>query len=115
VFLRNEFLNGREAGIPDVRWLRPEGGEMDERDWHDRDRKAIAVHFPLSGADSGRSLLILLNASAAAVEFALPRDESDTPWRLLVSTHEEVAPSQPAGRWMVEAHSAAILESERGQ
>ena len=81
VLRRRTFLVGRRAGATDVLWLRPEGGEMNGGDWADVGRRAIGIvldgdaipetdrhGFPIGGD----TLLILMNASATVVTFALP-------------------------------------------
>ncbi|AOS62140.1 glycogen debranching protein GlgX [Actinoalloteichus hymeniacidonis] len=78
-----EFFEGRTtpSGSPDLAWLRPDGGEMTERDWFDADRRTIGMW--IDGADcrahtrtglplDDHSWLLVLHAGSADIEFTLP-------------------------------------------
>jgi glycogen operon protein len=45
-FGRGAFLTGRPleaGGLPDVRWLREDGADMADADWHDADRRVLGL------------------------------------------------------------------------
>lgn len=80
---RTRFFTGQadEAGRKDIAWYAPEGREMNEGDWADGERRAIAA--VLSGAhtepcdgqlepESGDSVLLLFNAHHEPADFTLP-------------------------------------------
>ncbi len=102
VFKRQHFLKGRYVrgtGLKDVVWLRPDGKEMQERDWQDGDAQALGLFMGgevLAELDEkGRPLrdsnfLILLNASHLAINFVLPVYKQHTRWKTLIDTFEQV-------------------------
>jgi glycogen operon protein len=80
---RSHFFTGRadDAGHKDITWFAPDGREMEEGDWADAERRAIAV--VLSGThtedddgqlkpEDGDSVLLLFNAHHEPAEFLLP-------------------------------------------
>jgi glycogen debranching enzyme GlgX len=74
-----------EAGAaPALRWLRPDGATMDTGDWHERSSPAFGCLANGPQRRGGR-LLMLLNAGAAAVDFALPSG----PWRLRLDSSRD--------------------------
>jgi glycogen debranching enzyme len=72
--IRREFpvLAGQAFldGNGDVQWLRADGEAMTERDWHDPERRSMAM--VLSTGDGGR-LAAIFNAAAEAVDWRLPQ------------------------------------------
>lgn len=74
---------GRQApGTPGIRWLRPDGSPMQEADWNHG--TALAILFEAAAAD-GTAWLVLVNAGAQAVSFALPPGA----WRCRLATDPE--------------------------
>jgi len=106
VFRRQGFLTGvrREAGrFKDVAWLRIDGAELGEPDWHDPRLQAFGMLLDSTGlpptqsaADVGDSFLVLFNAAAEAVEFTLPAPISNAVWEVVLDTSQE-ALTVPAG------------------
>jgi glycogen operon protein len=85
---RERFFTGTQSpnrARKDVTWLRPDGGEMSEADWHDGGRRVVGLLF---GDDErepeDRSYLLYLNAHDAELTIALPPRPSG--WELLVDT-----------------------------
>ncbi|HUZ03005.1 MAG TPA: glycogen debranching protein GlgX [Thermomicrobiaceae bacterium] len=95
---RRKFFQGRRIrglDIRDITWLRPDGGEMTDTEWHAGWVRTLGMR--LAGADlgdvdeRGKSitddiLLILLNAHAEAVPFVLPASQPGLHWDVLVDT-----------------------------
>ena len=84
------FLHG-EGDNPEGRcvgWLRARGGNMEDSDWHDPERRVLGLY--LDGTDD-RALLIAMNASPDGRDFALPEGR----WNRLIDT--EAALADPAG------------------
>ena len=77
VFRRRDFLTGS-----DISWLRSEGGTMTVEDWERPKRAAMA--FRLEGGSEDDSFLVLMNAEAEPVTFALPAGS----WRVVLGTSE---------------------------
>jgi glycogen operon protein len=81
-FRRRSFLTGgagRGHGLKDVYWLAPEGREMTEADWGERERRCFGMQLGNDAPDGGRFLL-LFNASPDPVPFTLPSDFPASPW-----------------------------------
>jgi len=123
VLRRRRFLQGRPlrgAGVKDIAWLTPEGREMTDADWSFPEARRLAVRLAgdaIEDADAhgkrivGDTLLILLNADAAATQFTLPRSGADGTWDLLLDT---AAPSEAASaaaeeRYLLQGRSLALL------
>ena len=100
--LRREHaaLRRRHYARPgEVRWLKPQGGEMSEEDWRSPFARCLGMLVP-----GEESLLLLLNAHHEAVAFTLPAGE----WTTILDTAGEGAP-------LLQAHSLALLKaSSRG-
>jgi glycogen operon protein len=97
VLRRGRFLTGatNEAlAVKDVTWLKPDGEEMDPGHWDDPatscfgmllDGRAQATGIRRPASDA--TLLMVLNAQAEPVDFALPEPPAGQHWLLLVDTH----------------------------
>jgi glycogen operon protein len=117
VLRRRRFLGGRRPGAADVLWLRPDGQDMTDADWADAERRALGVLFD-GGAIlecdahgepiAGDTLLILLNAGAADVAFALPAPGAGPSWDRLVDT---AAPGQTTPGTTVGASVTLVARS----
>ena len=76
-------------GQPDMAWLKPDGAALDEAAWHSKLRYCIGIRL---GADAAEeTCLLLLNAEAQSVDFALPAGS----WRMLLDT---ASPAVQAGQ-----------------
>ena len=96
-------LNGAtdSEGLPDVAWLRPEGGAMPSHDWEDPARQALLM---LVQAKDDRCL-IALNAGEART-LALPAPRPGQHWRLLI---DSAAPESTALPTSLPARSVLLL------
>jgi glycogen operon protein len=97
-FQRTRFFKGsRRPGsqLKDLTWLRADGREMTEADWHDPSLRTIAL--VLSGMHVGERtpqgqlvgddcLALLLSAAKEPLPFVIPRGETDAPWEVVVDT-----------------------------
>ncbi len=126
VLQRRNFFQGTivSDGVKDIAWLRPDGREMREHDWHS-ERKAIAILLSATGIEevgygggdvAEDDLMILMNPGMRAVEFTVPDS-----W----VSREILIDSEPANQdrypipmdWKkitVSAGGAAILRGRRG-
>jgi glycogen operon protein len=87
-FRRRSFLTGgpvRGNGLKDVYWLAPEGREMTEADWGERERRCFGMQIGNDSADGGRFLL-LFNAAPDQVPFTLASDFPVDPWAEVFDT-----------------------------
>ena len=93
---RRNFLHGRIIrgdDIKDVTWLRSDGQEMTDADWHAPWLKCFGLRLSgdIGEADSqgnrgvDNDLLLLLNASDIDLDFILP-DHTGHPWTLEIDT-----------------------------
>ena len=106
---RRKYFQGRPlcaANMKDLVWIRPDGGEMSDGEW--RDARLQAFGYRLCGLAMDESnekgepitddtLLLLINAGAEKVDFALPDAHPGKLWELLVDTaskEEGVEPSK---------------------
>jgi glycogen operon protein len=108
VLRRRSFFRGHAinpSGVKDVAWLRPDGGELSDADWHDPQARALGMLLPGQATDerdergrpiTGRTLLLLLNAAPEPRRFALPPLNEPGTWV------EEVDTARPDSRAAVE-------------
>jgi glycogen operon protein len=129
VFRRRRFLRGDTGatGTSDSVWFRPDGGEMQEENWHREDAHAVALFLNGEGitepdAHGGPvvddSFLILLNSHYEPLDFVLPdRDYGDS-WRVVIDTAAETDATdetevKAGGTLAVPARGTVILTSPR--
>ncbi|MCM2387038.1 glycogen debranching protein GlgX [Streptomyces albipurpureus] len=108
VFRRRRFFQGRPVEgthdeLTDIAWFTPEGEEMTQRDWQSRNARALSVFLnghaisepgPRGERIRDDSFLLMFNASAAELDFAVPVNHGAR-WRIVVDTAraEGVLPS----------------------
>ncbi len=113
VLRQARFVTGRyneEDGARDVIWLAPTGHEMSIADWHEPDTRSFAMM--LNGRASGvedATLLLLLNASAEAVDFRVPAEDGAGSWRVLFDTADDAASSPVASVYALQPHASVLL------
>jgi glycogen operon protein len=125
---RRKFFQGRplcSADMKDLTWHRPDGGEMAEPEWRQAMLRAFAFRLCGEAMDdvdergepiAGDTLLVLLNAEAAAAEFVLPGAHPGVAWEVVVDTAEAETPDsrQRAGggdRMRVAGRSLRVLQA----
>ena len=103
VFRRRKFFQGRKikgAEIKDIVWLRPDGGEMTDEEWHQDFARCLGV--ALSGAaidevnERGQrvhdeNFLLLMNAHFETIPFALPPPPLGAGWIALIDTSCQIS------------------------
>lgn len=104
-FLHNEKLN------VDVAWLRPDGADMEDGDWHNPDARALGMHL----RDDTQGLLVLFNSHFEGVDFQVPDPAFGEGWFCLVdsdtgSLNLQKAPRIEAGTIGLAARSIMVLE-----
>lgn len=130
VLRRRKFFQGRKirgSEVKDLTWLRNDGREMTERDWRDSSRSALALRLAGDAIDevdargervTGDTLLILMNANAAAARFVLPAHRPRLRWDLILDTREPTGrPARPVllrgGSYELEPRSLALFRLQR--
>ena len=122
VLRRRDFFNGRPftpGGTKDVTWIRPDGDEMTEAEWSDRELRTIGMALSGRATDEidqrgrptyGDTILLLLNGGNRSRSYTLPRIEWAGIWEELLNT------ARPPGRRRVHgsgvnltAHSIILL------
>jgi glycogen operon protein len=128
VLRRRRFFQGETATrddqpLPDLVWLRPDGGEMTEADWQRSDAHSVAVFLngdAIAEPDrQGRrvvddSFLLLLNGYWEPVDFRLPGPVYGERWTTLIDTAEDQglpdeAEHKHSGTLRLESRSLVLL------
>jgi glycogen operon protein len=102
----------------DVTWLRPDGRELTEEDWHNPEARALGMLIDGAATDevderghavSGDTLLLVTNGGEQSVTFDLPALGGQKIWVPMIDTaRKEISVMQNA-RVEVEAHSLMLL------
>ena len=128
-FRRRDFFGGRRGDHnPGVRWLHPDGGEMDEARWEDPQARCVGMFMDghsLHEHDArGQRLvdddfLLLFNAHHEDLSFRLPAD-AGAGWSVRIDTGAEPAAvgAEPRaatepGFYALRARSLAVLSRPR--
>ncbi|NEE10100.1 glycogen debranching enzyme, partial [Streptomyces sp. SID7499] len=99
VFRRRRFFHGRPVEgthdeLSDIAWFTPEGEEMTQQDWQAAHARAMTVFLnghaisepgPRGERISDDSFLLMFNASAGTLEFAVPVGHGEQ-WQVVVDT-----------------------------
>ena len=98
VLRRRSFFRGRPVGgtgKKDLSWLRPDGRELTDADWHDANIRALGMLIVGAASDEtdergrpvmGDTLLVLVNNGEAEQRFSLPSMEETGVWLEVVNT-----------------------------
>ena len=133
VFRRRKFFQGRAikgAGIKDILWLRPDGGEMTDDEWNQQYARTLGVY--LSGSAIGEAdergrpitdenFLLLMNAHYEEVPFLLPTTASGMAWVAILDTSCQTSRTpgvqyNAGTTYRLQARSLALLcERQRNQ
>ncbi len=123
---RRDYFASRATAPADIHWLRPDGREMTDTEWHSPATRAFVVWLSGTSADvrdehgqpvRDDDLLILLNATDGALDFHLPVSPGRA-WRFVLDTdraHEPPGQLWSDGSYGVTDRSMAILRlAQRG-
>ncbi len=131
VLKRRNFFQGRRirgAGVKDIAWLMPAGGEITDSEWNSGAMRSLGVRLNGESMDEidargepivGDTLLLLLNNHADAVPFHLPRHKPSERWVTVVDTSVEVdavsdKPLSQDDDYPLHGHSLAVLVLKSG-
>ncbi len=109
---RSKFFKGRRirgSETRDIMWLRHDGNEMSDADWKNAATASLGMFLDGAGVDDvdengerlvDDDLILLFNASAIDLSFALPAlGDGQSQWELLLDTgNDEATESIDAGR-----------------
>ncbi|MCW2615358.1 MAG: glycogen debranching enzyme GlgX [Frankiales bacterium] len=127
VFRQSSFFLGRpdDGGVPDVAWLREDGEQLDDDDWHDTGRRTLGMYLDgrgirVRGPRGERvvddSFLLVLHTGADDLPFVLPGEPWARSWELLLDTADEqptTGRSLPARGLVVAGRSVVLLQAQR--
>jgi isoamylase len=126
VLRRRSFFRGHPAdrtGPPDVTWLKPDGAELADADWHNPHARALGMLLPGAATDErdrrgrlskGETVLLLLNAGDEAQHFALPHLAEGGSWVEAVNTNGAGGPGDAGGDRVTVAPRSLVLLERRG-
>jgi glycogen operon protein len=98
VLRRRHFFRGEptlKGGPKDLSWIRADGREMTDTDWHNGENHALGMLIYGEGTDEtddrgrpikGDTLLLVLNASDQEVTFRMPLMNGDDAWAEMIDT-----------------------------
>jgi isoamylase len=133
VFRRRRFFSGGPVrrrgaeGLPDISWFRPDGSEMNGRDWGSGFGKSVAVYLnglgiPDLDARGQRvtddSFVLCFNAHHEPIEFTLPPEEFGRAWVPVVDTSiltpngQKSEPIAASNTVLVEARTMVVLQAD---
>ncbi len=126
VLRRQKYFLGKHVGnskSKDLAWIRPDGKEMKEADWHDPDGRVVAMRLAGDAIaevdDRGNSvvddtLLIMMNSGGGDVDFKLPAAESGQAWSLELDSCEPRGVRRQCvpggGVYTLRAHSLSLFK-----
>ena len=95
-FRQNRFLHGERVGATDlrnVRWVKPDGGEMTAEDWSNGLTRCIGMVLFDPGLNG---TLVLINAYHEPLAFLMPSHDRVLSWRIVLETAEgRIEPDMP--------------------
>jgi glycogen operon protein len=97
VLRRRSFFHGKPTheGVKDLTWMRADGNEMTDADWHNPDNHTIGMLIPGDSTDEeddrgrpikGDTMLLIAHAGDHDVEVTLPRLAGEGLWVELIDT-----------------------------
>ena len=109
---RRKFFSGRpiRGGVSDIIWLRYDGVNMEDSDWHNNQTQSFGMFLDGNGLNDQDAqgnplhddhLLLLFSASRYELPFTLPGLGDCTDWELLLDTASD------------DAHSAVVMAGEQ--
>ena len=127
VFRRQKFFQGRRirgAEVKDITWLRPDGAEMTDEEWHHSFARCLGVL--LAGDAIGEfdrrgelirddNFLLLINAHYEDIPFTVPPLPPVARWEVLIDTsqpggmHAERQYHYPGEQYPLKARSLVLL------
>jgi isoamylase len=121
VLRRRHFFRGVpvvEGGPKDLTWIRLDGSEMTEIDWHDPSNHAVGMLIHGDATDEtdehgalivGDTLLLLVNGGERQACFFLPTESDADGWSGVIDTARDLAPVVQNGCVAVEGYSLVLL------
>jgi isoamylase len=116
LFRPSHFLHGNDqiaSGVLDIDWFDERGSRLSPDDWGNDEGRALAMGLAGNGNGTPEFALVLMNASATPLEFALP---DGFRWQMLVDSAEpEKMPQQIATKnYLVQDRAAVMVITNLG-
>jgi glycogen operon protein len=121
VLRRRHFFRGEptiKGGPKDLCWIRPDGEEMTEGDWHNAGNHTLGMLIYGDATDEtddrgrpikGDTLLLIVNAGDHQVTFHMPKIEGDGIWAELIDAAHRELHVVRTGQVLVEPFSLALV------
>ena len=125
VFRRRHFFQGRTirgSELVDITWLRPDGEQMTDEEWHSHVRAfgmLLGGDAMLEWDENGEQVkddtfLLLFNGAPEAVSFTLPATPTRSHWKVEVDTQRPAAEQggvemEPESELSMEGRSVMVL------
>ena len=113
VLRRGTFATGAADadGVHDVAWFREDGRQLEQADWHDGGRRALAAYH--DGGPDG-SFLLVLHTGAEPLAWTLPGAPWATGWTVVLDTADErPGPERAVQALELAGRSAVLLRATR--
>jgi len=97
-FRRRHFFQGRDivgVGVKDITWLKPSGGEMTDKEWHQSFARCLGLFLAGDAIDEhdergnkifDDNLILLFNSHHQDLPFTLPSEPALARWQVEVDT-----------------------------
>jgi isoamylase len=133
VFRRRNFFQGRAIkgiGVKDILWLRPDGREMSDEEWHQEHARTLGMFLSGEALDEldekarpvrDGNFLLIMNAHHEEIPFLLPTAASGMLWIVLLDTSCRIEQGcniqyEAGTTYPVQARSLALLvQRQRGR
>ena len=130
VLMRSTFFRGRamrDPDIRDVRWCKPDGGDMREQDWNDAQVKAFGMLLSGDAIEEvdergnhieGETLLLWMNAHYERITVTMPEFRFDGEWEIVMETSRATGKRRGVriavgSQYDLEARSMALFRFDR--
>ena len=117
---RRYFFRGKpvESGAQEMLWLRPDGLEMTDAEWHNTDSYSLGMLIRGEAADEidergrsikGDTLLLIVNNREGEEKWTLPHLEIAGTWLLTVDTDRPTIIDEPVNELTIAPFSLVLL------
>jgi glycogen operon protein len=118
---RRRFFSGEAGATKDVSWVRADGAEMTEEDWHDPGAHVLGMLIHAAAAEErdergrpvgGDALLLLVNGGTRSRSFTLPKPDRPGTWCEMLNTARPGTRPMKTRATTLVAHSLVLLRHD---